>query len=254
MVVTRAGGPGSPATASIRGSSANQVLVLVDGVPQNQAVSGSADLSLVRLDNVEKISVVAAPNRRATASRRWAARSWWRHAARPGSRPRPRWARAPTAPARCRAGRAWGGNTAGGVAASVSGAYNDFAGDFPYDIPPERGGGTGVRLNSAVRDVRSTVSVTSTVTAEARDGASTSMSIAGCRERWCSRRSRSPDAAAIRRGHRRKHEGRAGHRVGEPVAQRQDATFADSAPPFPPRTTTRTRPTYSWPTPASCAR
>jgi outer membrane receptor protein involved in Fe transport len=168
VVVTRAGGPGSPATASIRGSSANQVLVLVDGVPQNQAVSGSADLSLVRLDNVEKISVV-----RGAQSARYGQQALGGAIVVETRRPVGVEAQAEmgagTYGARSLGGRASvGRSTAGGVAASVSGAYNDFAGDFPYEIPPERGGGTGVRLNSAVRDVSLNGSLTWTgATAEA---------------------------------------------------------------------------------------
>ncbi len=153
VVVTRSGGPGSPATASIRGSSANQVLVLVDGVPQNQAVSGSADLSLVRLDNVEKISVV-----RGAQSARYGQQALGGAIVVETRRPVGVEAQA-EAGAGSYGGRAVSGrvgigrSSAGGIAASLSGAWNDFAGDFPYDIPPERGGGTGIRLNSAARDL-----------------------------------------------------------------------------------------------------
>ncbi len=153
VVVTRSGGPGSPATASIRGSSANQVLVLVDGVPQNQAVSGSADLSLVRLDNVEKISVV-----RGAQSARYGQQALGGAIVVETRRPMGVEAQAEVGAGsyggRSIAGRVgMGRSSAGGIAASLSGAWNDFAGDFLYDIPPERGGGTGVRLNSAARDL-----------------------------------------------------------------------------------------------------
>lgn len=153
VVVTRTGGPGSLATASIRGSSANQVLVLLDGVPQNQAVSGSADLSLVRLDNVEKISVV-----RGAQSARYGQQALGGAIVVETRRPLGLEAQADVGAGsyggRALAGRVGvGRSTAGGVAASLSGAWNDFSGDFLYDIPPERGGGTGVRLNSAARDL-----------------------------------------------------------------------------------------------------
>jgi len=58
VVVTRRGGPGSPAHASIRGGSANQVLVLVDGVPINEPLTGNADLSAVPLEAVERVTVL----------------------------------------------------------------------------------------------------------------------------------------------------------------------------------------------------
>ena len=48
-------------TISIRGSSSNQVLVMIDGRPLNLASSGDVDLSLFSLDNVEKIEVVRGP-------------------------------------------------------------------------------------------------------------------------------------------------------------------------------------------------
>lgn len=59
VVITQAGGPGSETTVSIRGSSANEVLVLVDGVPVNSAITGEADLSRIPLESVERITVRA---------------------------------------------------------------------------------------------------------------------------------------------------------------------------------------------------
>ncbi len=58
VVVTRAGGPGQPSRISIRGSSAGQVLVLLDGVPVNSALGGAADLSLLPVEQVERITVL----------------------------------------------------------------------------------------------------------------------------------------------------------------------------------------------------
>lgn len=57
VTVTQTGGAGQPSQVSIRGSGANQVLVLLDGVPQNSGLSGSTDLSRVALENVEQIVV-----------------------------------------------------------------------------------------------------------------------------------------------------------------------------------------------------
>jgi outer membrane cobalamin receptor len=234
VVVTRAGGPGSPATASIRGSSANQVLVLVDGVPQNQAVSGSADLSLVRLDNVEKISVV-----RGAQSARYGQQALGGAIVVETRRPLGVEARADVGAgsygARALSGRASvGRSSAGGLAASVSGAWNDFAGDFPYDIPPERGGGTGVRLNSAARDLSLNGAMTWTgTTAEARVRGEYFDVVRGM-----------PGTVVqpSLTGHQTQQRYGAGidgsMRFGPATAsasvslQRQDATFADSAPPF----------------------
>ena len=55
--VTRLGGMGSTATVSLRGSTANQVLVYVDGVPFNTASGGGVDLGAIPLGDVERIEI-----------------------------------------------------------------------------------------------------------------------------------------------------------------------------------------------------
>jgi len=52
------GGLGDLKTASIRGSSSSQVLVLVDGQRLNDAQSGSVDLSSIPVESVEQIEIV----------------------------------------------------------------------------------------------------------------------------------------------------------------------------------------------------
>ena len=139
--------------------------------------------------------------------------------------------------ARALAGRASvGRSTAGGVAASLSGAYNDFAGDFPYAIPPERGGGTGVRLNSAARDVSLNGSVGWTgATADARRVRGEYFDV----DRGMPGTVVQPSLS----GHQTQHRygagidgsmsfGAATVASANVSLQRQDATFADSAPPF----------------------
>ena len=59
--VTGYGSLGSAQSASIRGSSASQVLVMVDGRPINSITFGSADLSQIPLDYVERIEIVKGP-------------------------------------------------------------------------------------------------------------------------------------------------------------------------------------------------
>ncbi|HEX7498957.1 MAG TPA: TonB-dependent receptor plug domain-containing protein, partial [Polyangia bacterium] len=56
-VVTRLGGMGSTATVSLRGSTANQVLVYVDGVPFNTATGGGVDLGAIPIGDVERIEI-----------------------------------------------------------------------------------------------------------------------------------------------------------------------------------------------------
>ena len=55
--VRRFGGPGDPAEISIRGSTANQVVVLLDGIRLNDARSGAVDLSTIPRDLVERIEI-----------------------------------------------------------------------------------------------------------------------------------------------------------------------------------------------------
>ena len=59
--VTGYGSLGSAQSASIRGSSASQVLVMIDGRPINSITYGSADLSEIPLDHVERIEIVKGP-------------------------------------------------------------------------------------------------------------------------------------------------------------------------------------------------
>jgi outer membrane receptor protein involved in Fe transport len=58
VVLVPRGGPGAPVTISIRGSSADQVLVLVDGTPINNPVSGEADLSLINPAVIERVEII----------------------------------------------------------------------------------------------------------------------------------------------------------------------------------------------------
>lgn len=55
--VTPLGGLGAVATASIRGSTPNQVMVYVDGVPLNTALGGGVDLALIPIEDIERIEV-----------------------------------------------------------------------------------------------------------------------------------------------------------------------------------------------------
>ncbi|HYH78392.1 MAG TPA: TonB-dependent receptor plug domain-containing protein [Longimicrobium sp.] len=57
-VVVRGTGPTGERTISIRGSAADEVLVLVDGAPLNDPVTGSADLSAVPAGDVERVTVL----------------------------------------------------------------------------------------------------------------------------------------------------------------------------------------------------
>ena len=148
ITITQKGGPGSPAAVSIRGSAPQQVLVLVDDVPRNDPTTGEVDLATLPLEEIERVTivrgaaaarygpralagVVAIERRRATASEGWlslAAGAWGERAVRGGgSLVHERGERT--------------------IAGSLSGALNGFDGDFGYDVPAIRGGGTADRRN-----------------------------------------------------------------------------------------------------------
>ena len=55
------GAKGALSTVSIRGSGSKQVLVLMDGRPLNQPSSGQIDLSLIPIENIERIEIVRGP-------------------------------------------------------------------------------------------------------------------------------------------------------------------------------------------------
>lgn len=57
-VVVREEGTGGAQTVSIRGSGADAVLVLVDGVPLNDPVTGVADLSTIAAGSIESVTVL----------------------------------------------------------------------------------------------------------------------------------------------------------------------------------------------------
>jgi len=164
VVITQSGGPGSPSRVSIRGSSSDEVLVLVDGVPVNSAIDGNADLSRINLETVERVTVVPGAQSAKYGSRALAGVVLveTRRAVREAS-------------AALRAG-SWGERAAsatvgdvrnmdvGQLNASLTAQARDVAGDFAYDIPAVRGGGRTERTNADVES-RSAVAATSFETA-----------------------------------------------------------------------------------------
>jgi vitamin B12 transporter len=150
VVVTRSGGPGAPARISIRGSSAAEILVIVDGVPINSPTTGIADLSRIALSTVDRVTVLPGAQ-----SARYGPRALagvvlieTRRAERQLS-------------ASVGAG-SWGDRTASltvgdalsvdahRVAASMTAEVRDVLGDFVYDAPALRGGGIARRTNEDV--------------------------------------------------------------------------------------------------------
>jgi outer membrane cobalamin receptor len=161
VVITQAGGAGAATHVSIRGSSANEVLVLLDGVPMNSAISGDVDLSTIPLETVERVTVLSGAQ-----SARYGERALAGVVQIETRRP------SHEASGEVRGGafgehsvsasvgetRALGesGLRAGG---SLTTDFRNVRGDFPYDVPSVRGGGTARRINSDV-DSRNVMGMT----------------------------------------------------------------------------------------------
>ena len=234
VVITQAGGPGSASRVSIRGSSASEVLVLVDGVPINSQITGEADLSHVSLESVERVVV-----RSGAQSARYGGRALagvveitTRRASREAS-------------ASIRDG-AWGerevsatlgdGRSLGGLRASgsITGEYRTMRGDFPYDVPAFRGGGTG--RSDQLRRHLAPVSGRTNRRRRLDDAAGAWIVGASCRAalpaRSCNRRQRGDRRITTERG-----VDALVHRLGitwvaAGDVTRERSTFVDPAPPF----------------------
>jgi outer membrane cobalamin receptor len=151
VVITQAGGPGSPSHVSIRGSGANEVLVLVDGNPINSAITGEADLSKVGLERIERVTVLPGAQ-----SARYGGRALAGAVLIETRRP------ASEVSGMASTG-AWGERngsvslgqtfTDGKVRSggSITGDYRSSRGDFPYDVPAVRNGGVEHRANGDVQ-------------------------------------------------------------------------------------------------------
>lgn len=153
VTITQKGGPGSPASVSIRGSAAHQVLVLLDEVPINDPTTGDVDLAAIPLEQIERVTiirgaaaarygaralagVIAIERRHPTEAEGWltlAAGAWGERTARAG----------------VTAVRESGGRT---IAGSLSGGLTRFDGDFGYRVPLIRGGGVADRANGDGRN------------------------------------------------------------------------------------------------------
>jgi vitamin B12 transporter len=148
VIVTQSGGPGAPSRVSIRGSASNEVLVLVDGVPFNSQLDGEADLSRISLETAERVVVLTGAQ-----SARFGPRALAGVIAIATRRP------SGETSLLGRAG-AWGersssvaigeqrllGDLRGGL--SLTGGYRTGRGDFTYDVPAVRGGGSATRQNA----------------------------------------------------------------------------------------------------------
>jgi vitamin B12 transporter len=143
MLVVSTGGPGAPSHLSIRGSSANEILVLVDGVPINSPITGEADLSTIPLSEIERVTVLPGAQ-----SARWGGRAMAGvvliETRRP-SIPDGEIDGSAASYGERDGSLSVGGPGPGDVSGVLSASRRLSAGDFPYDVPAVRGGGTAIR-------------------------------------------------------------------------------------------------------------
>jgi vitamin B12 transporter len=138
VLVVSTGGAGAPSHLSIRGSSANEILVLVDGVPINSPITGEADLSVIPLSQIERVTVL-----RGSQSARWGGRAMAGVILIETRRPT-----IPDAELDASAASYGERDAALSVGSSfgiLSASRRLSRGDFPYDVPIVRGGGTAIR-------------------------------------------------------------------------------------------------------------
>lgn len=150
VTVTRAGGPGQPARVSIRGSASSQVLIVLDGVPINNAISGGADLSRIDLERVERVTLLTGAQ-----SARYGAGALAGVIEITSRRSTRELTAATNLGATGEAGISATVGTAHSahdatITASVNGVLQQNRGDFRYRIPEVRGGGSARRLNADV--------------------------------------------------------------------------------------------------------
>ncbi|HET9041388.1 MAG TPA: TonB-dependent receptor plug domain-containing protein [Gemmatimonadales bacterium] len=137
VVIRRAGN--GPAAPQVRGSAPDEVLVLVDGFPVNDPLTGRADLSRISSREVEAVTLL--PGAQTVRAGNRAVGGVLLVETRRDVRPE---------------GSTWTGShgalglrlggSAGPVTASASAERQ--AADFPYTVPDVRGGGEGVRRNA----------------------------------------------------------------------------------------------------------
>ena len=138
VLVVSTGGPGAPSHLSIRGSSANEILVLVDGVPINSPITGEADLSTIPLSSIEHVTVL-----KGTQSQRWGGRAMAGVVLIETRRPSIPEAELDATAASY--GERDGALSLGSSLGVLSASRRLSRGDFPYAVPDVRGGGTAIR-------------------------------------------------------------------------------------------------------------
>jgi len=161
-VVVRRDGPGGAQTVSLRGGAPSGVLVLLDGLPLNDPLTGEADLSLVPAALLESVTVlpgsrsarfggraesgvVLLESRAAGAPAEFALTVGSLGEARIGG----------TLPLRTPDGT----EGAPSLAVSLIGEFARLHGRFPFELPERIGGGAGERTNGDLQQASLTASL-----------------------------------------------------------------------------------------------
>lgn len=141
--VTRRG-PGTAETVSVRGSSPDAVLVLVDGVPLNDPITGEADLSLVPADAVRDVTVLPGARNARYGPRAEAGVVLVRTGGAPSG---PRFEGAFGSLGRASGVASWAGSRAG-VGMELGASVETLGGRFPFEQDASVGGRDGIRENA----------------------------------------------------------------------------------------------------------
>ena len=160
-VTVRRSGSSGPAVPQVRGSAPDEVLVLLDGFPVNDPLSGRADLSSISSRAVERVTLVPGVQGARAGSRAVAGVILIESRAR----------FAPELFAQAASHGALEGRLAGSAGA-VSIALNGqrYADDYPIDLPVGSGGGVGQRMNAGGYLMGLTVRRTGAVEVQLRGG------------------------------------------------------------------------------------
>ncbi len=141
-------GPLGPQSLSIRGSEANQVLVLLDGVPLTDPLTGRADLSAVPASRIDSITIV-----KGSSSARYGA------GAAAGAVLIASRAETPPLALGASSGSlgTWSvgaetGGDLGKLSWSAGGRFRSADGDFQYESPELVGGGIATRINNELSE------------------------------------------------------------------------------------------------------
>lgn len=147
-LVVRGSGPTGARTLSIRGSGADDVLILLDGTPLNSALTGEADLAALSTSRIESITVLkgARSARYGPGAQAGVVLIETRHTVPPFG------LRLGTGSLGTQSVEGQLGAHGLGLEWSAGGRFRDVGGRFRFRSPEQLGGGTATRQNADLRE------------------------------------------------------------------------------------------------------